>query len=67
MSSFFGEQEGDFTLSIVSIAAWKDSREDNLGLEKEEGAIIVESKEAPDYGSWRVYGDDSSPACCVIL
>jgi hypothetical protein len=66
LGSFFGEQEGDFDLSILYIAAWKDSREDNLGLEKD-GGVIVESKEAPDDGSWSVYGDDSSPACCVIL
>ncbi|KAL3435932.1 complex I intermediate-associated protein 30-domain-containing protein [Aspergillus tetrazonus] len=67
MRSFFGEQGGYFTLSIVSIAAWKDSREDNLGLEKD-GGVIVESSEAPDDdGSWSVYSDDSSPACCVIL
>ncbi|KAL4818900.1 complex I intermediate-associated protein 30-domain-containing protein [Aspergillus spinulosporus] len=66
MRSFFGEQEGNFGLSIASIAAWKDSWEDTLGLEKD-GGVAVETKEAPDDGSWSVDGDDSSPACCVIL
>ncbi|KAL4997014.1 complex I intermediate-associated protein 30-domain-containing protein [Aspergillus recurvatus] len=66
MRSFFGEQEGDFTLSIVSVAAWKRSDEDELEKEKD-GAIVVETTEAFDDDSWSVYGNDSRPDCCVIL
>ncbi|KAL4983286.1 complex I intermediate-associated protein 30-domain-containing protein [Aspergillus falconensis] len=66
MRSFFGRQEGDFTLSIVSIAAWKESEEDEQEKEKD-GAIVVETTEEFNDDSWSVYGDDSPPACCVIL
>ncbi|KAL4743808.1 complex I intermediate-associated protein 30-domain-containing protein [Aspergillus similis] len=43
MRSFFGEQEGDFALSLVSIAAWKGIWEGELGLEKD-GGVAVETK-----------------------
>ncbi|KAL4979893.1 complex I intermediate-associated protein 30-domain-containing protein [Aspergillus desertorum] len=64
MRSFFGEQEGDFTLSIVSVAAWKETKADEL---EKDRRIVVDIKEAYDGGSWSVYSDDSSPVCCVIL
>ncbi|RDW90745.1 CIA30 family protein [Aspergillus mulundensis] len=67
VGSFFGTQEGEFRLAIVSIAAWKDEEKD--GLEKK-GGIVVETKETiDDDESWSVFGDldNSQPACCVIL
>ncbi|KAL6234630.1 hypothetical protein BDW75DRAFT_211895 [Aspergillus navahoensis] len=64
MRSFFGEQEGDFTLSIVSIAAWTGGEEDELEKEKD-GGTVVETTESVDNDSSSVY--DSPSACCVIL
>ncbi|KAL4796460.1 complex I intermediate-associated protein 30-domain-containing protein [Aspergillus venezuelensis] len=64
MRSFFGTQEGDFRLSISSIAGWND--ED--GLEKC-GGVAVEMREDIDGDS--IYeeeqGSRSRSGCCLIM
>lgn len=62
--SFFGTQEGDFRLSIVSIAGWTDRQKLDEKVDEKLAAALVAVGERDDDS---VYEHAAPSSCCVIL